>query len=168
MGLAGAQEFERFVREGGVLITLGNASAFPAEFGITRRVDVQSPPAGFYAPGPIVELEVKQPQHPAFYGYANTKIPVNYANGPMLAVPFAKKPEWMAATFNGVVLSGLARGGAAMKNKPALLDIPVGQGRVLLFTTNPMYRWKNPGEFGMLFNTLMHYNDRVPAGAGSR
>jgi hypothetical protein len=168
MGLEGAQEFERFVQTGGVLITLGNASSFPAEFGITRRVDAQSPPAGFYAPGPIVELEVKQPRHPAFYGYPNTKIPVNYANGPMLAVPFAKKPEWVAASFNGTVLSGLARGGAAMKNKPALLDIPVGQGRVLLFTTNPMYRWKNPGEFGMLFNTLMHYNDRVAASTGGR
>jgi hypothetical protein len=163
MGLAGVTEITRFVQEGGVLVTLGNASAFPAEFGITRRVDVQAPPPGFYAPGPIVQMEAKQPRHPVFYGYPSERIAVNYANGPMLSVPYSKKPEWVVAAFNGTVLSGLARGGSAMKNMPALLDIPVGQGRVLLFTTNPMYRWKNPGEFGMLFNVLLHYNDRVPA-----
>ena len=36
MGLEGVVEFRKFVEAGGVLITLGTASAFPAEFGITR------------------------------------------------------------------------------------------------------------------------------------
>jgi hypothetical protein len=30
---------------------------------------------------------------------------------------------------------------------------------VLLFATNPCYRWQNHGEFGMLFNSILHFND---------
>ena len=37
MGLDGVVEFQKFVDAGGLLITMGTASAFPAEFGITRR-----------------------------------------------------------------------------------------------------------------------------------
>jgi hypothetical protein len=33
---------------------------------------------------------------------------------------------------------------------------------VLLFATNPVYRWQNWGEFNMVFNALMHYNDFGP------
>jgi hypothetical protein len=29
-----------------------------------------------------------------------------------------------------------------------------------MFATNPCYRWQNHGEFGMLFNALLHWNDR--------
>ena len=43
----------RQVRQaGGVLITLGAASFFPAEFGITRTVDAARTTPQFYAPGP--------------------------------------------------------------------------------------------------------------------
>jgi hypothetical protein len=31
---------------------------------------------------------------------------------------------------------------------------------VLLFSGNPCYRWQNHGEFGLLFNAVMHWNDR--------
>ena len=36
MGLEGVAEFEKFVEEGGVLMTFGVASYFPAEFGLAR------------------------------------------------------------------------------------------------------------------------------------
>src|SRR6202035_1260552 len=50
MGLAGAQQFEQFLNAGGLLITLGTASLFPTEFGLTRRVDSVQPSPLFYAP----------------------------------------------------------------------------------------------------------------------
>jgi len=37
--------------------------------------------------------------------------------------------------------------------------VPVGQGRVLLFATNPCYRWQNLGEFRMLFNAILNYKN---------
>jgi len=33
----------------------------------------------------------------------------------------------------------------------------------MLFAGNPCYRWQNHGEFGMLFNSLLHWNDRPGA-----
>ena len=30
---------------------------------------------------------------------------------------------------------------------------------VILFATNPCYRWQNHGEFNMLFNAVLNHND---------
>ena len=43
MGIKGVEEFQKFVDEGGVLVTLGTASFFPPEFGLTRKVDASRP-----------------------------------------------------------------------------------------------------------------------------
>jgi hypothetical protein len=48
---------------------------------------------------------------------------------------------------------------AETRNRPAILDVPVGQGRVVLFATNPAYRWQNLGEFNMLANSILNFND---------
>jgi hypothetical protein len=36
---------------------------------------------------------------------------------------------------------------------------------VILFANNPIYRWQNHGEFNMVFNALMNWND---GGSASR
>ena len=53
MGLAGAAEFQKFVEEGGVLMTMGVASSFPAEFGIAKGVDAQNPATGLLRAGAV-------------------------------------------------------------------------------------------------------------------
>jgi len=161
MGLPGVAELDRFVNEGGVLITLGASSYLPAEFGIARTVDAARPSAQFYAPGPIVEAEILKPAHPIFYGYTKTVIPVRWAGGPLLRVPTDDRKS-VLMQFPGTdksVMSGLMRGVAETRNRPAVLDLPIGQGRVLMFATNPCYRWQNLGEFGMLANSILHFND---------
>ncbi len=162
MGLGGVVEFEKFVNSGGLLITLGTASFFPPEFGLTRTVDAGRTSPQFYAPGPIVEAEILQPTHPVFYGYDKKTIAVRYANGPLLSVPEANRAQQVLMRLPGgdkSVLSGLMRGATEITNRPAIVDVPVGSGRVLLFATNPCYRWQNHGEFAMLFNSILHYND---------
>jgi hypothetical protein len=162
MGLEGVLEFQKFVNEGGVLITLGGASFFPAEFGLTRTIDAARTSAQFYAPGPIVEAEILQASHPIFYGYDKKTLPVRYANGPLLQVPEQQRAQQVLMRFPGgdkAVLSGLMKNPNEIRNRPAIVDVPVGKGRVLLFATNPCYRWQNHGEFNMLFNSILHYND---------
>ena len=51
------------------------------------------------------------------------------------------------------------KGANEIRNRPAAVDVPLGKGRVVVFATNPCYRWQNLGEFNMLFNALMHFND---------
>jgi hypothetical protein len=162
MGLAGALELQKFVEAGGLLVTLGQASFFPPEYGLTRRIEAGRTSAQFYAPGPIVEAEILQPSHPIFYGYTQKTIPVRYANGPLLSVPERDREQQVLMRFPGAeksVLSGLMRGVTETRNRPAIVDVPVGKGRVILFATNPCYRWQNHGEFAMLFNAILHHND---------
>jgi len=161
MGLLGAGELEKFVQEGGLLITLGSTSFLPAEIGLARKVDAGRTSPAFYAPGPIVEAEILKDSHPIFYGYSGKTIPVRYANGPVLQLaPEDKKLTLMQfAGSEKSILSGLMTRPAEIKEKAAIVDAPNGQGRVLMFATNPCYRWQNHGEFNMLFNAVMHYND---------
>jgi hypothetical protein len=175
MGLEGVSEFEKFVKAGGVLVTLGTASFFPADFGLAPKVDAARTSAQFYSPGAIIDAEILHPDNPIFYGYDKKTIPVRYANGPLLNVqtntnPFdgpppsgpPPTPESVLMRYPGGddhVLSGLMRGANEIRNRPAIVDEPNGKGRVILFAGNPCYRWQNFGEFNMLFNTVLNFND---------
>jgi zinc carboxypeptidase len=162
MGLEGVLEFQKFLNEGGLLITLGTASYFPPEFGVVDDVESSRTSPQFYAPRPIVEAEILKPGHPIFYGYTKTKIPVKYVNGPLLTVAEQERDRATLMRYTGGeagVLSGLMRNPNEIRMRPAIVDMPVANGRVLLFSTNPIYRWQNWGEFNMVFNALMNYND---------
>ena len=86
-------------------------------------------------------------------------MPVRYANGPLLRVPPRHRDDWVLMAFSGSVMSGHMREGDQTAGRPAIVAVPRGAGRIVLFATNPCYRWQNHGEFGMLFNTILHYND---------
>jgi len=177
MGLAGAAEFQKFVEEGGVLVTMGVASYFPAEFGIARGVDAQSPAPGFYAPGPYVNSEILLPEHPTMFGYSQKTLAVRYAGGPLLQAGPPAGVEQFAGTSperpqvvarftggDGGVLSGLMRNPDQIRNRPMVVDAPSGKGRVILFANNPIYRWQTFGEHAMIFNSILFWND-MPAAA---
>lgn len=173
MGLEGAAELQRFVDEGGLLITMGIASSFPAEFGLAKGVDTQPVQPGFYAPGPYVDSELLLPDHPVVFGYAGRRtLPVRYAGGPLLqagsasedrpAVPNGLPDPKVVARFvggDGSVLSGVMRGAEQVRNRPMIVDARSGKGHVLLFANNPIYRWQTFGEHTMVFNALLFWND---------
>jgi hypothetical protein len=178
MGLAGAAEFQKFVEEGGVLLTLGVASAFPAEFGIARGVEAQNPAPGFYAPGPYVQGEILLPDHPVMFGYTQKTVPIRFNGGPLLQAgppqgfeQFAgsspERPQVIARYTGGEagVLSGLMRNPDQIRNRPMVVEAPAGKGRVILFANNPIYRWQTFGEHAMVFNALLFWNDMAPAAA---
>jgi hypothetical protein len=164
MGLEGVVEFQRFLDAGGLVITLSGASFFPPEFGLTRTVNAGRTSGQFYAPGPIVEAEIVRAEHPVFYGYDRKTLPVRWANGPLLQVPQADASQVLMRFPGGdrAVMSGLMRGANEIRNRPAIVDVPVGRGRLLMYVTNPVYRWQTLGEFNMLFNALLHHNDIRP------
>jgi hypothetical protein len=181
MGLEGAAEFEKFVAEGGTLVTMGIASAFPAEFGIAKGVDVQAAQQGFYAPGPYVQSEILIPSHPVMWGYHQKTLPVRYAGGPLLqAGPPAEfaalagaspdRPQVVARYQGGEagVLSGLLRNPDQLRNRPMVVDTMNGKGHVILFANNPIYRWQTFGEHAMVFNAILFWNDLPAPGAGAK
>jgi len=161
MGLSGLEELRKFVAEGGTLITLGESSAVPAEFGITPQVEVSRPTKAFYAPGPIVTAKILKPANPVFYGYTEPTTTVRWASTALLSLPFRDQNNVLMSFPGGdkAVQSGLMVGASEVKDRPAIVDLPVGQGQVLMFATNPIYRWQNFGEYRMLYNALFSYKD---------
>ncbi len=168
MGLEGVLELQKFVEEGGVLITLGGSSYMPAEFGLQRTITANRPSPAFYAPGPIVQAEITRAEHPIFFGYSGKTVPVRYANGPLFQVPEEDEAAQVLMRFTGGdegVLSGLMRGTAETRRRPAIVETGLGAGRIVAFATNPCYRWQNHGEFGMLFNAaVLFWNDAPSPG----
>ena len=176
MGTEGVAELDKFAKAGGVLVTLGSASFLPAEFGLAPKVDAARTTAQFYSPGAIIDADILQPENPIFYGYDKKTIPVRYGGGPLLSVqtggnPFADgpPPPGPPPTPQGVlmrypggdehVLSGLMRGANEIRNRAAIVDQASGKGRIIMFAGNPCYRWQNFGEFNLLFNTVLNFND---------
>lgn len=159
LGLTGLEELRKFAADGGVLITLGDFSAVPAEFGLTPDVEVSQPSSAFYAPGPIVNAKVLAPANPIFYGYSEQTLPVRWATTALLSLPARDRDEVLMEFPGGPknVLSGLMNGAEEIKHRPALVDVPVGSGQVVMFATNPVYRWQNFGEFRMLYNAMFNY-----------
>jgi hypothetical protein len=168
MGAAGVVEFQKFTESGGLLVTLGTSSAFPADFGLAPTIETSNTSAKFYAPGPIVDADIIRPENPIFYGYSAKTVPVRYANGPLFRMTAEMDKNDVLMRFPGgekSVLSGLFNGADDIKSRAAVVVVPDGKGEIVMFTTNPIWRWQNLGEYRMLFNTLMNYKNLAPGPA---
>jgi len=64
---------------------------------------------------------------------------------------------------NTLLVSGLLDGGADIAQRPVVVDVPVGQGHVVLFANNPIYRGETIGSYIMVFNTILNF-DSLNAG----
>jgi hypothetical protein len=106
------------------------------------------------------------------FGYTQKTLPVRYAGGPLLragpasdddapapVVPLAPKVIARFVGGDASVLSGVMRGADQVRNRPMIVDAPSGQGHVLMFANNPIYRWQTFGEHAMVFNSILFWND---------
>jgi hypothetical protein len=165
MGGEGVDAFAKFLDAGGTLIAMGDAVRFPVDLGFARTVDASGTTSrDFYAPRPLVNAEIVRPDHPVFYGYSGRNMPVKYLGGPLMSVGTPDQPGVLARYVGGdaAVLSGLMKGADEIRQRPFAIDVPggySGKGRVVLFSNNPIYRWQNHGEFNLVFNALLNWND---------
>jgi hypothetical protein len=58
-----------------------------------------------------------------------------------------------------LLVSGMLANGSELANRAAIVDVPLGRGHVLLFATNPMWRHQTQGEFFLLFNAVLNYDN---------
>ena len=167
-GEPGVAEINKFLDGGGTLITTLQAVRYPIEFGLARSVDLESP-AGVTAQKPLIQAEILRPNHPVFYGYDNKIFPVKFGQGAQVfRVGVADQANVLAQYVGGdaSVLSGLMVGADNLRARAFAVDIPQahnGSGRVIMFANNPVYRWQNHGEFNMIFNSIINWNDVPPA-----
>ena len=63
-----------------------------------------------------------------------------------------------ASDEKSLLLSGMLAGGSELAGKPAVIDVPVGKGHVVMFANNPMWRHQTHGSFSMLFNAALNFD----------
>ena len=74
---------------------------------------------------------------------------------PRVVLRFAKEKDlWV---------SGMLAGGSELAGAPAIVDVPVGRGHIVLFANNPMWRQETQGSFMLVLNAALNY-DHLDAG----
>jgi len=81
-------------------------------------------------------------------------------------VPPALRPRVVlrfASDEKNLLISGMLAGGSELANAPAVVDVPVGRGHVVMFANNPMWRHQTQGSFFLIFNAALNF-DHLDAG----
>jgi hypothetical protein len=62
-----------------------------------------------------------------------------------------------------LLVSGLLEGGEDIAQHPAVVDVPAGQGHVVMFSINPVWRGETRGSYALVLNTILNF-DHLNAG----
>lgn len=76
-------------------------------------------------------------------------------------VPPAQRPRVVlrfVSDEKNLLVSGMLAGGSELANAPAVIDVPVGRGHVVLFANNPMWRHQTQGSFFLIFNAALNFD----------
>jgi hypothetical protein len=152
IGDEGVAALRAFVEQGGTLVALDSASALPIQrFGLQVE-EVSS--AGVYGPGSILRTRVDV-SHPLGFGSEGQGIAwfehsvAFRARGPARAiVTYPRRVD--------LLLSGWLTGGERLSGQDAVVEAPLGRGRVILFGFRPQYRAQTWATFGLFFNSLFY------------
>jgi hypothetical protein len=100
-------------------------------------------------PEPLVK---QQPWEPAQLDEEQTR------NNP-LVIPVQSRPEVILRFSEGksLLLDGLLDKGSSIAEHAVVVDAHLGQGNVLLFGNNPIYRGETLGTYAMVFNAILNY-----------
>jgi Trp operon repressor len=152
----GVENLKAFVEKGGTLITLDSAGDFAVEkFGLPVENVLKDVKADdFFCPGSLLEI------------YVNNSEPIGYGMPPKAAAMFVNSPVFRPIAWarrTGVVayypdhnplLSGWILGEEKIRGRYAVLDVPLGEGRVVLIGFKAQNRAQTHGTYKFLFNAI--------------
>ncbi|HOQ45412.1 MAG TPA: M14 family metallopeptidase [Bryobacteraceae bacterium] len=156
LGDAGAAELKRFASEGGTLVFLNNSTAYAIEkLGVeVRNVVAGVPSSEFYSPGSLLNVRL-DPRSQLSLGLPG-ELAIWSEGSPAWDVP-ENSPASVAARYpsSGILASGWLLGEKHLAGKAALVEYPMGSGRIVLFGMRPQYRGQSYATFKLLFNALL-------------
>lgn len=161
-------QLRRFLEAGGTLLSVGTStsvayhSGLPIVSALTEKLpdgtERALPREKLFIPGSILRVRVDN-TNPLAYG-VNDKLDVFFDNSPV----FRLKPESTLAGVKPVawfdsdkpLRSGWAWGQKYLQDGVAIVDAPVGKGRLLLFGPEITFRAQPHGTFKFLFNGIYY------------
>jgi hypothetical protein len=234
LGLQGVLNLQRFVEQGGTLVTLTNSSTLPIHFGMGGNIRVAAT-TELWAPPGVFRVERTDRSSPLAYGhddelgvyFGQNRGPVftDGARSPIVmarsraepdgsttarrssrggideqdvvqgrardlgqagVAEFRRQQQGQAAepAFGGggggfgaqagprartifrfaadprsLLISGGLEHGDELAHAPALVDVPLGRGHVVMFSFNPFWRSETLGSYSLVFNALLHHGN---------
>ena len=160
--LRSVPQLRAFVEGGGTLIAVGDATAFGEELGLVER-GVQDKP---YVPGSVLRIAVDN-RAPLGYGFEDA-VDVFSDDSPVLRLPATPLPAPRLPTAPVVtgarrvawypnatpLRSGWAWQQQQLEGGLAVVDAPLGRGRMFLFGPEIAFRGQAHGTFKFLFNGI--------------
>jgi len=152
LGSEGVRALRAFVEGGGTLVALDSATGFAIE---QLALPVKNAlagvaPADFYCPGSILATAADATK-PLAHGLP-PRTPLWFEGSPAFEVE--KETAVLRYEDDDPLLSGWLLGGARLKGRAALVDVPLGRGRVVLFGFRPQYRAQSRVTYAALLNAL--------------
>ncbi|MCX6539486.1 MAG: M14 family zinc carboxypeptidase [Acidobacteria bacterium] len=120
--------------------------------------DDQDQPQGF----PVV---IPPPEEPKVEAWQATPVTPEQLRNPLNIIPPQLRPRVVLryGDVRDLLVSGLLENGNEIAQRPALVDVPLDKGHVVVFANNPMWRGETQGSYGFVFNAILNF-DRLDAG----
>ena len=158
----------QFVEQGGSIITIGSSTGLAYHFGLPIENHlIERTPQGevqpldrekYYVPGSVLASRVN-PSHPLAYGLP-ARLNVYFNNNPVFRLRPQASMEGIStvAWFDSAspLRSGWAWGQAFLEDGVAVVDAPMGDGRLMMFGPEITFRAQPHGTFKFLFNGLYY------------
>ncbi|HWR50694.1 MAG TPA: M14 metallopeptidase family protein [Bryobacteraceae bacterium] len=161
IGLEGLARLERFVAEGGTLMTFGDATDLPVQnFPLPVRSVPRAGESGFYSPGSLLRVSVDNTSPVAFGMPAEAVALSDGASGfDVTLLPEFNKGDRKTTTVvkyakENLLASGWVSGERAVLGKSILVEARHGKGKVILYGFRPQFRGQPFGTFKLVLNPL--------------
>ena len=154
VGTAGAAALKSFAEQGGTLVFVNHSTEFASEQlgAASKNVLRGISSRDFYSPGSLLKVSLDA-SHPLTLGLPKD-----------LTIWMEQSPAWEVASTEKAVAtypageilaSGWLLGEKYLANKAAIVEVPMGQGRAILFGMRPQYRAQSYQTFKLFFNAFV-------------
>ena len=109
--------------------------------------------------------QVDIPDEPNAELWQATPLTDEQFRNPITVIPPAQRPRVILRYSNAteLLVSGLLDNGSELAQHAAVIDSPLGQGHVVLFSNNPFWRAETKGSYFLVFNAILNF-DNLGAG----
>ena len=108
---------------------------------------------------------VEAPEEPKSEAWETPPVTDEQLRNGFRVIPPALRPRVVMryADAKDLQVSGLVEGGNEIAQHPSVVDVPSGNGHIVLFSINPVYRGETRGSYALVLNTILNF-DSLNAG----
>jgi hypothetical protein len=150
-------QLKKFLEAGGTILAVGSSTSLASHAGLPVVDAVAGlPNTRFYVPGSIVQARVDR-ENPIAYGLAG-QVDFLFDRSPAFRMDDEAKRSGVRAVAwfdtDKPLRSGWALGQAYLKDTAAVLEAPVGKGKLVIYGPEILFRAQPHGTFKLLFNGI--------------